>query len=234
MNHRMATRVVIAGAMLAIAVGDLPARGGTRRRHAAVAGAVPARHGAGRHRAVLPTGVASFVADAALETQTAPGVWSVVTRALAAPAPAVASQACIDQGLTPCYRLNQRDCTPRTGHAAVPSLRRRLADVGAAKHGLRPTVSHTGEDDAAVLVLLLRRLLSYDYPPDDLHLAGARGRLGDGQRRRRDGRPPEMVGYSQHCTGERRAWGDTPRWQGSTHPVVDVGRRLARQPVRRR
>jgi hypothetical protein len=32
---------------------------------------------------------------------------------------------------------------------------------------------------------------------------------------------PLYVGYSQHCTGERRAWASTPRWRG-THPRVKV------------
>ena len=120
MNHRMATRVVIAGAMLAIAVGiSRPAAahaGGTQRlleRYQPVTVLDATEQFA-------PTGVATFVSDAALETQTAPGVWSVVD---ATPSlrrlPAVASQACIDQGLTPCYRLNQRDCTPLTGIAST-------------------------------------------------------------------------------------------------------------------
>ena len=78
MNHRMATRVVIAGAMLAIAVGiSRPAAahaGGTQRlleRYQPVTVLDATEQFA-------PTGVASFVSDAALETQTAPGVWSVV------------------------------------------------------------------------------------------------------------------------------------------------------------
>jgi hypothetical protein len=37
----------------------------------------------------------------------------------------------------------------------------------------------------------------------------------------RHGHPVE-VGYSQHCTGERRAWADVQRWRGSTHPVAYV------------
>ena len=37
----------------------------------------------------------------------------------------------------------------------------------------------------------------------------------------RNGRPV-TVGYSQHCTGERRPWAAVERWQGSTHPVVYV------------
>ena len=76
MNHRMATRVVIAGAMLAIAVGiSRPAAahaGGTQRlleRYQPVTVLDATEQFA-------PTGVATFVSDAALETQTAPGVWS--------------------------------------------------------------------------------------------------------------------------------------------------------------
>ena len=67
-----------------------------------------------------PTGVGSFVADAALETQTAPGVWSVVD---ATPElgrlPAAASRACEDEDLSPCYRLNQGGCSSVGGMAAI-------------------------------------------------------------------------------------------------------------------
>src|SRR5215471_7169264 len=65
-----------------------------------------------------PTSVGSFVADAALETQTAPGVWQVVD---ATPTPDGLPQkptaACVAQGLSPCYRLNQSDCSPAAGPA---------------------------------------------------------------------------------------------------------------------
>jgi hypothetical protein len=40
---------------------------------------------------------------------------------------------------------------------------------------------------------------------------------------RRGADHPRWIGLSQHCTGERRRWGHTRRWHGSTHPLVDVG-----------
>ena len=120
MNHRMATRVVVAGAALAIAVGiSRPAAAHAGDTHALLQRYQPVTVLDATEQ-FPPTGVASFATDAALETQTAPGVWSVVD---ATPSlrhlPAAASQACVDEGLTPCYRLNQRDCTPLTGIAST-------------------------------------------------------------------------------------------------------------------
>ena len=65
---------------------------------------------------------------------------------------------------------------------------------------------------------------SYNYPPDDFIW---QAHEGDWEAVTilvpRGSEHPRWVGYSQHCTGERRSWSDTPRWHGSTHPVVDVG-----------
>jgi hypothetical protein len=65
---------------------------------------------------------------------------------------------------------------------------------------------------------------SYNYPPDDFIW---QAHEGDWEAVTvlvpRGAHHPRWVGYSQHCTGERRSWSDTPRWHGSTHPVVDVG-----------
>jgi hypothetical protein len=65
---------------------------------------------------------------------------------------------------------------------------------------------------------------SYNYPPDDFIW---QSHEGDWEAVtvliRRGADHPRWIGYSQHCTGERRSWNDTPRWHGSQHPVVDVG-----------
>jgi Vacuolar protein sorting-associated protein 62 len=37
-------------------------------------------------------------------------------------------------------------------------------------------------------------------------------------------RNPMEAAYSQHCTGQRRAWSDVPRVPGTSHPIVYVGR----------
>ena len=67
-----------------------------------------------------PTAVEAFVADADLETQTAPNTWTLVSSSPSANAlPTTPTAACIAQSLEPCYRLNQHDCTPATGAASV-------------------------------------------------------------------------------------------------------------------
>ena len=222
MNHRMATRVVIAGAMLAIAVGiSRPAAahaGGTQRlleRYQPVTVLDATEQFA-------PTGVATFVSDAALETQTAPGVWSVVD---ATPSlrrlPAVASQACIDQGLTPCYRLNQRDCTPLTGIASTVCYHDAWLTPAPRSLVYGRSVSHHGQTLLQYWYFSYDDFYSYDYPPDDLLWQAHEGDWEMVNVLVRNGRPV-TVGYSQHCTGERRPWAEVERWQGSTHPVVYV------------
>ena len=63
--------------------------------------------------AFAPTGVGSFVADAGLETQTAPNTWVLLNSSpTLGSLPAAPTAACIAQALVPCYRLNQTACTP--------------------------------------------------------------------------------------------------------------------------
>jgi len=171
-----------------------------------------------------PTTVGSFVADANLETQTGPNVWSVVSpHPSAAHLPTTPTQACITQALVPCYRLNQRDCSPATGFGAVACYqndwltpRPRSVVYGRATTAGRTTVLqywYFYYDD----------FYSYNYPPDDFIWQAHEGDWEAVTVLLRHGAPhPRWVGYSQHCTGERRSWNDAPRWRGSLHPVVDV------------
>ena len=234
MNHRMATRVVIAGAMLAIAVGiSRPAAahaGGTQRlleRYQPVTVLDATEQFA-------PTGVATFVSDAALETQTAPGVWSVVD---ATPSlrrlPAVASQACIDQGLTPCYRLNQRDCTPLTGIASTVCYHDAWLTPAPRSLVYGRSVSHHGQTLLQYWYFSYDDFYSYDYPPDDLlwqahegdwemvNVLVRNGLAGDGRLQPALHRRAATLGRGRAVAGL-----DAP---GGVR-----GRRLARQPVRRR
>jgi hypothetical protein len=222
MNHRMATRVVIAGAALAVAVG-------ISRPAAAHAGAPQTLLQRYQPVTVLdateqfpPTGVASFVSDAALETQTAPDVWSVVdTTPVLRRLPAVASRACIDQGLSPCYRLNQRDCTPLTGIASTVCYHDDWLSPAPRSLVYGRSVSHRGQTLLQYWYFSYDDFYSYDYPPDDLLWQAHEGDWEMVTVLVRNGRPV-TVGYSQHCTGERRPWAAVERWQGSTHPVVYV------------
>jgi hypothetical protein len=171
-----------------------------------------------------PTTIGSFVADANLETQTASGVWSLLSsHPTPATLPSQPTSACLTRGLLPCFRLDQRDCNPKTGLAALPCFRTdwlsptpRSVVYGRVARTTRRTVLqywYFYYDD----------LYSYHYPPDsfiwDQH-------EGDWEAVtvliRRGSSRPSWVGYAQHCTGERRTWNDTPRWAGTTHPVVDV------------
>ncbi len=177
------------------------------------------------NEAFAPTSVATFVADADLETQTAPNTWALVTSSPALGSlPSAPTAACAAQGLVPCYRLNQRDCTPAAGAAAVACYQAdwlspapRSVVYGRATRAGRTTVLqywYFYYDDS----------YSYRYPPDDFIW---QAHEGDWENvtvlLRRGAEHPRWVGYSQHCTGERRSWAATPRWHGSTHPVVDVG-----------
>jgi hypothetical protein len=173
----------------------------------------------------VPTTVGAFVADADLETQTAPNTWAVVSSSPSPTAlPTTPTAACIAQALVPCYRLNQHDCTPATGVASVSCYRNewlspspRSVVYGRVTHAGRTTVLqywYFYYDD----------FYSYNYPPDDFIWQAHEGDWEAVNLLIRPGAShPRWVGYSQHCTGERRRWRDTPRWHGSTHPVVDVG-----------
>ena len=171
-----------------------------------------------------PTPVGSFIADANLETQTAPNTWALVD-ATPSPArlPTKPTDACVGQSLAPCYRLNQRDCTPATGLASVACYatdwllpRPRSVVYGRVTAAGRSTVLqywYFYYDD----------FYSYHYPPDDFIW---QSHEGDWEAvtilLRRATAHPTWVGYSQHCTGERRTWRATPRWRHSSHPLVDV------------
>jgi hypothetical protein len=125
--------------------------------------------------------------------------------------------------LVPCYRLNQRDCTPAAGLAAVAcysagwlSPRPRSVVYARATRAGRKTVLQ-------YWYFYYNDFYSYDYPPGDFIWQAHEGDweavtviLAPGSSR------PRWVGYSQHCTGERRAWADVPRWHGSTHPIAYV------------
>ena len=172
-----------------------------------------------------PTAVEAFVADADLETQTAPNTWALVSSSPSATAlPTTPTAACIAQSLEPCYRLNQHDCTPATGATSISCYRNdwlspqpRSVVYGRVTRTERTTIVqywYFSYDD----------FYSYNYPPDDFIW---QSHEGDWEAVtvliRRGADHPRWIGYSQHCTGERRSWSDTPRWHGSQHPVVDVG-----------
>ena len=169
-----------------------------------------------------PTTVESFVGDAALETQTGPGVWQVVNPAPSSDKlPARPTAACTAQALSPCYRLDQSACSVTDGPAALGCYQASWQSP-APQSVVYGRVVQRG--DATVLqywYFYYDDLYSYDYPPDALFWQGHEGDWEMVTVVLRDGRP-QTVGYSQHCTGERRRWSKVERWQGTDHPVVYV------------
>ncbi|HEU0195164.1 MAG TPA: hypothetical protein VFQ71_13250 [Gaiellales bacterium] len=214
-------RVMAAAAVGAAALALLPATADASGRQALLHRYQPVTVLDGLER-FAPTTVGSFVGDAVLETQTAPGQWAVVD---ASPRPGGLPvrdrEACTAQDLSPCFRLNQATCSPADGPAGTACYRdawqypapRSVVYGRAVRRG-----------DATLLqywYFSYDDLYSYDYPPDPLFWQTHEGDWELVDVLVLHGRPV-TVGYSQHCTGERRPWADVERWQGSTHPVVYV------------
>ncbi len=170
-----------------------------------------------------PTEVNGFVNDSVLEIQTAPKAWSVAqANPTLATLPTQPAQSCIDAGLGgDCYRLNQAACSPTDGTAGVACY---------------SNAEQAGGPRSVVYTRVARRphrtvleywyfyyddFYSYDYPPDDLfwqaHEADWEVVSVVLDRRTQH---PLYAAYSQHCTGERRAWDDVER--SGSHPVDHV------------
>lgn len=170
-----------------------------------------------------PTAVNGFVNDSVLEIQTSPGAWGVAqANPTLATLPTQPAQSCMDAGLGgDCYRLNQAACSPADGTAGVACY---------------SNAQQAGDPRSAVYARVVRKphktvleywyfyyddFYSYDYPPDDLFWQAHEGDwevvsvvLDRGTQQ------PLYAAYSQHCTGERRAWDDVER--SGTHPVDHV------------
>ena len=169
-----------------------------------------------------PTTVESFVGDADLETQTAPGVWQVVDATPSAGRlPARPTAACTEQSLSPCYRLDQPGCTLADGPAALGCFQAAWQDPQPQSVVYGRAVQRGNATVLQYWFFYYDDLYSYNYPPDALFWQAHEGDWEMVTVLVRNGQP-QTVGYSQHCTGERRPWSKVERWQGTTHPVVYV------------
>ncbi len=161
-----------------------------------------------------PTTVDSFVADSALRLETAPGVWSVVQTdpTLATlPGPSDAGS----------FRLDQTGCSPAGGLDAVACYRTAWLAHGAPSVVYGRVAYRPRHVVLQYWYFYYDDLYSYDYPPDPLFW---QAHEGDWEAVTvvldRHGQKPQYVAYSQHCTGERRAWSDLERV--GSHPVDHV------------
>lgn len=160
--------------------------------------------------AFRPTAVQSFIGDSALE-QLTDGHWVVAD---ADPGPGGLP----DDGT---FRLNQTSCSPSSSIGGLACYRTSWDawDGGSVVYG---RVAHL--PDATVLqywYFYYDDVYSYAYPPSDFIWQAHEGDWEVVNVVLSADQAPLWVGYSQHCSGERRAWADTPR-VGGTHPVVHV------------
>ncbi|HEX2589619.1 MAG TPA: hypothetical protein VHL51_15225 [Gaiellales bacterium] len=170
-----------------------------------------------------PTDVNGFVRDSVLETQSSPGVWTLVDgNPTLGTLPTRSSDSCANQGLVDCYRLNQQSCSPAggpVGNVACYEAAWTASDPRGVVYG------HVAYKPRRIVVqywyFYYDDVYSYDYPPDDLFW---QAHEGDWEAvtvvLRRSNQQPIYAAYSQHCTGVRRPWGQVER--RGTHPVDHV------------
>jgi hypothetical protein len=162
-----------------------------------------------------PTTIETFVSDSRLERLVAlPNTWAVVE---ASPDPAL-----LPGPGTGIWRLNQASCSPADGvSGAACAAGEWIAD--GAPNAVYGRVAPAG-DKIVVQYWLFYYDNFYSYPFLPL---GAIWQAHEGDWEvvnvvlSAEDEEPLYVGYSQHCTGERRVWSKTPRWRG-THPRVRV------------
>jgi hypothetical protein len=166
--------------------------------------------------------VKSFVSDAYLETQSAPGQWTVVdTEPSLHGLPTEPTAACTAQSLSPCYRLEQPFCSVEDGPDALPCFQANWLNPELPSVVYGRVVVRGATTVLQYWYFYYDDLYSYDYPPDALFWQAHEGDWEMVSVVLRGGQP-DSVGYSQHCTGERKQWSDVEHWQGTTHPVVYV------------
>lgn len=160
-----------------------------------------------RTEAFAPTSVEDFLADADLQRSESGG--SYETSDVPPPGLPVTGDG---------WRLDHRGCTPATGLAAI-------ACYAAAADG--PSVVY-GRHDVRAGTIVLQYWYFYDddfwslqYPPSNFAWQAHEGDWEVVTVVLDEEQHPLQAAYSQHCTGEKRAWAAVQK-QAGTHPVVYV------------
>jgi len=117
------------------------------------------------------------------------------------------------------WRLDRRGCSPAVGIAAFSCYA--AGPVG-------PSVVY-GRYEVRAGTIVLQYWLFYEfnlwslqYPASNLVWQSHEGDWEVVSVVLDDKQQPVEAAYSQHCTGERRAWADVPKVAGSDHPLVYV------------
>jgi hypothetical protein len=161
-----------------------------------------------------PTGIETFVGDSDLELCDTSGNCEFEGR------PAADGSTLPTEGEG--WRLNERACVP---YASLGGLGCYTASWSA--HNASQVVyGRVARLDNRIVLqywyFYYDNLYSYTHTPSDFIWQSHEGdwEVVNVVLRTSD-RSPLYVGYSQHCLGERRAWSDVSRWNG-THPIVYV------------
>src|SRR5262245_6050628 len=158
-----------------------------------------------------PASVQSFVADAGLERLEA-GSWSLVD---GDPEPGELP----DPG-TGTWRLNQGSCAPTLFLGGLSCY----AAEGAEGDGASVVYGRVARPEGAIVLqywyFYYDNTYSYAYPSSNFIWQAHEGDWEVVNVVLSEDEEPELVGYSQHCRGQRRSWATTP--QVDTHPVVHV------------
>jgi hypothetical protein len=160
-----------------------------------------------------PGTVESFIADSDLERFNGSGF------VLVNPSPSATTLPASGAG----WRLNQRYCVPYAGIGGLSCY-----VTHAAAHN-DPQVVYGHVARLANRIVLQYWYFYYDNLYSYTHVAGDfiwQSHEGDWEVvnivLRSSDDAPLYVGYSHHCSGERRTWSKVQRWRGS-HPIVYVG-----------
>jgi hypothetical protein len=159
-----------------------------------------------------PTSIQSFVTDADLE-ELVQGTW-VVTN----PDPGAGDLP--DPG-TGVWRLNQDSCSPSLPLGGLSCYAAAYDERSGGSVVYGRVAREAGEIVLQYWFFYYDDTYSYLYPPSDFIWQAHEGDWEDVNVVLSSNEQPLSVGYSQHCTGARRAWADTRLWQG-THPIVFV------------
>jgi hypothetical protein len=156
-----------------------------------------------------PVPVESFLAASDLERRTPDGQW------LAVPAPPA-----LPIGEPGSWRLNVRGCAPDVGLASLPCYAAAVPAPTSVVYGR--VVRSGGRIVLQYWFFYAYNLWSPRFPPDELIWRTHEGDWEHVTVVLSGAAKPLVAGYSQHCTGKRRAWASVPKWGRTQRPVAYV------------
>jgi necrosis inducing protein (NPP1) len=161
----------------------------------------------------VPTKVQSFITDAVLEELSGPGTWT--------PAQLNAPPGDLPGPGTGTWRLNEDACTPAAPVGGLACYGDAAGDGGGGPAVYGRVTHENGQIVLQYWYFYYDDVYSYAYPPSDFIWQAHEGDWESVTVVLSDDEQPQLVGYSQHCSGQTRAWDDTPRLD-DTHPLVHV------------